>query len=399
MRSEPLDRTRPDSAVVSDAGTDPAPSSADDLGGRTSLGPGIPNGARATMSMLTADEIVQHLRALADRGVRIVPREIRRASGEPLLNACMRRFGSIRAARAAAGIAFEPRGGRRAGAAPAVQKRATKPRPPASGPKRRRRTLRPIRAAMPDADELVRELRALADRGVRVVPNQIRAALGDGIIKACYAHFGSVPAARSAAGLATPARAAEPTISRDDLLTVLRAEVARRHGIPPKSDDLSPIEQRSVRAHFGGYAAALAVLGLHPRSGRWTRDSVIAALRAWVAQGKPLSSAMLNEERLDLWNAVLRHVGSFREAWALVGDAVADSKPPAVPASAPPRAGRAPKTTSATVADQAIAAARALEDRVRALAVAIAQAAIARALAEVEQDVRARLAAVTWTPT
>jgi hypothetical protein len=133
--------------------------------------------------------------------------------------ACKARFGSIREARAAAGM--------------------------------------PSKLKIWSKDMVLEELRRRAARGEP--PN-------GGLRDACRLHFGTLNRAREAAGVPLVRR----PWTRDELI----AEVRRRRGILDRPFRLK------LWVKFGSVDAAYAAAGLAPRRVPWTRERVIAEIQA-----------------------------------------------------------------------------------------------------------------------
>jgi hypothetical protein len=159
--------------------------------------------------------------------------EIRACGGrymsDRLQQACINYFGSIRAARAAAGM--------------------------------------PSRLKVWSKDAIVSELRRRAERGERVDSN---------LQSVCQHHFGSLNAAREAAGV--------PIVGKRWSADELIAEIRRRRGILDRRLRLQ------VWRKFGSIYAAYAAAGVAPRRIPWTRERVIAELRAGRSD-RPLTRA------------------------------------------------------------------------------------------------------------
>jgi hypothetical protein len=134
---------------------------------------------------------------------------------------CRRHFGSVAAARSAAGMEPVP-----------SSKRWSK-------------------------QTVIAEIRKQVARGERFAPR---------LASACIAYFGSLNAAREAAGVPT----VKKRWSRDSVI----AELQRRRGIADTR------LRRAAQNKFGSMHAAYAAAGLAPRRSRWTRELIIAELRA-----------------------------------------------------------------------------------------------------------------------
>jgi hypothetical protein len=177
-----------------------------------------------------------------------------------LQEACRAQFGTIRAARAAAGV--------------------------------------PSRLKVWSKDVIVEELRQRAARG-ELPDSNLR--------DACRRHFGSLTVAREAAGVPIVRR----RWSNDDLI----AEIRRRRGI------LDHRLRQEVWMKFGSVHVAYAAAGLVPRRTPWTRELVIAELRAGRSDRR-------------LIRAARHHFGSLAEANRAAGR---EPSPSSVPNGPPAR--------------------------------------------------------------
>lgn len=227
---------------------------------------------------------------------------------------------------------------------------------------------------------LLEELRALAARGVRIVPRGLRAATGERVLRGCYALFGSLPRARAAAGLEAPPRVGAGRMTRDEVLAALRAHTAA-HDLPPMIATLPRELRLSIARQFGSYRAALDAIGRRARTGaqRWTHDRVVAALVAHARAGRRLTSSTLQATRADLANAVIRHVGSYSRAFALAR------------AASPDAILRVDGTGAATALTADL---RAQIERLAAAIVAATRAELARAIDATRDDLDRHLRAV-----
>jgi hypothetical protein len=164
----------------------------------------------------TRQSIIEEMRARAQRG---------EAVGSTLASVCRRHFGSVPAAKRAAGISPKPSKWSR--------------------------------------ERVLQVLRDNAARGDLVIDN----ALGD----ACNRYFGSWPAARRAAGIASP-RERMMSWSRERLL----AELRRRVGVDvPIGKSLGD----ALRHHFKTVPAARVAAGLPSTRSTWTKPLIIEAIR------------------------------------------------------------------------------------------------------------------------
>ena len=78
---------------------------------------------------------------------------------------------------------------------------------------------------------------------------------------------------------------------------------------------------QTARLYFGSYAAALAAAGFDEFEGRtrWTRDSIIDALRQRQRSGKSLKPGSNDPELKKLSQCARYHFGSYAAALASAG--------------------------------------------------------------------------------
>jgi hypothetical protein len=238
----------------------------------------------------TRERVVEELRAAARGHNGISVSDV----SAPLSRASKRRFGTFEAACRAAGVlAIDP------------------PGRPSWSPGR-----------------LVAELRARFRRGQATTC----ATLPQALATACVRHFGSIPAARAAAGLRVASRTAW---SRQRIVAELRALARRRQRIT-----IETTGRRLYRAcvqHFGSMDAALDAAGFArsaPLAKRWTKPQVRRALRALAGDGRPVSERRAGPE---LAASIAEHFGTFQAAARAAGVAVAEAA-----SARPPRSGRRP---------------------------------------------------------
>jgi hypothetical protein len=191
----------------------------------------------------------------------------RQQLGRGLTEGLRRQFGSLNAARAAAGGAGRG-GGTSARAAPGGVGRATAD--PPSGWRRWSRA------------QVLAKLRAWSERGGR---------LHNDVTLACQHHFGSVERARVAANLPrlvvawTPAR-------------------IRRALREPGFDVLDPAFVAACISHFGSVTAARASATRRQRQRTWSKATVIAELHARARRGLPGVGRLLRAPAVRLFGSV-----------------------------------------------------------------------------------------------
>jgi hypothetical protein len=161
---------------------------------------------------------------------------------------------------------------------------------------------------------VARALQRLAAAGQRLTPARLRELGEEMLIKAAYAHFGSFRNARREAGMSAPPRPPRrrppPSLSREATIEV----IAERQNIPVgRRSPLTSEQRRSIAHYFGSLSEAKAALGLPHQ--RWDAERVVDALTDRLAAGLRIDGkSILEDRRADLWNAVVRHIGSFVEA-------------------------------------------------------------------------------------
>jgi hypothetical protein len=129
-------------------------------------------------------------------------------------------------------------------------------------------------------------------------------------------------------------RATRPHADRAQVLAAIRAWVEAT-GAPPRVEDWTPTadpERRwareypswpsymTVRTHFGTWPAAIAAAGYTPRRVRWSRETIVRALRQFAAEsGAPPTQRQLNAATLPSPGTVRRHFGSYANALHAAG--------------------------------------------------------------------------------
>jgi hypothetical protein len=299
----------------------------------------------------TRANVIAKLQALSRDRVRITPRELRDRGLGGLLQASGRLFGGVVAARRAARIA---------GPAPLIRgaierwdedrvigeirERHRDGKPLAANkawPKLVKAGLRyfgswrdAIEAAGLDYDaiRLVRapyqrdELLALLRRTATERPDMTRAELGATSFRpALDHHFGSVDDALREAGLESwPVRERATTMTRAEVIARLRAR--RRAGRPTYFTAVQRDDRRLWFAgilHFGAWERAVAAAGLttDAPTESWTRESIVAALRARQRQGKSLAPGVMTREAPALYYSTRTYFDTYLDAVREVGDA------------------------------------------------------------------------------
>lgn len=256
------------------------------------------------------------LRRLAEQGVSISERGLREVAEVQLLSRCRTYFGSIERAKLRLSP-VAPTTPSAPGPVPRELGRPTRPHRASTEPRERRHRSR--YSNVRTREDVIRALRAAAAPDGTIAAKPFRRAGGEMVIKRCYMLFGSFVAAREAAGLSAPVPPEARIMERDQIVAELKAMSARNGGFAPRHDALPIVLRRSIDAVFGGYAAARDAASVEARRGnlKWTREKIVSALKAWIDSGKPQTSTALARDRLDLWNAAIRHLGSITKAFAL----------------------------------------------------------------------------------
>jgi len=107
---------------------------------------------------------------------------------------------------------------------------------------------------------LLRRLRALEDRDVRLTAQRLRELGEEPLLMACYQLFGSLPAARSAAGVAHPRRSDAAELPGELILDALRGRAGAVRVLATTDVD-APLA-RAARKRFGTLRNAIVSAGL-----------------------------------------------------------------------------------------------------------------------------------------
>lgn len=239
------------------------------------------------MGRRSRDDIIDAIRSLKSKGLRATESVMQRELGAAFLRETVRRFGSVSAARDAAGIVT----------------------------KRSYRTRADIREG----------LRALHARGVRLVPKEL-VAIGEArIVSAIYRHYSSFPTALRAAGLKkSPPRKPKP-VSLEEAQGHLLKVAKELRDSPPKGRIRGRFARR-LAEEYGDWNSVLEAVGLAPRlhpNQRWTKEAIVESLRGFHRSGTPITISSLKAAgAVDLVSATDRHFGSFgaaRDAAGIAG--------------------------------------------------------------------------------
>ncbi len=288
----------------------------------------------------TPERVIEELRALYERGVRIRTPELR-ALRNGILGGIVR-MGGLERARELAGIPEQPKIQRYT---PKYSWTADKVVQKLRARHRARESLAPTRVptdlsraatfyfgdyrsaveaagfcyadvcdhrALGD-DELLERLRVFAREHPHATKRDIAT---KGKASTLVVRFGSVEEAVRRAGLeGWPTPRSFPVYDRDETVTRLRqrAREGGRLAVPAMAREDSRL-LHSCRRHFPTLRAALAAAGIedHDLTPHKSADWVIATLRELMAQGKQPTSA--TSERLRYW--AKRHFGSWSKAMA-----------------------------------------------------------------------------------
>lgn len=233
----------------------------------------------ALVGRRSRDDIIDAIRSLKSKGLRATESVMQRELGAAFLRETVRRFGSVSAARDAAGIVT----------------------------KRSYRTRADIREG----------LRALHARGVRLVPKEL-VDIGEArIVSAIYRHYSSFPTALRAAGLKkSPPRKPKP-VSLEEAQGHLLKVAKELRDSPPKGRIRGRFARR-LAEEYGDWNSVLEAVGLSPRlapNQRWTKQTIIEGLRDFHRSGTPITISSLKAVgAVDLVSATDRHFGRFGAA-------------------------------------------------------------------------------------
>lgn len=207
----------------------------------------------------TEAEILALLRELARARPTMTPVELYEHSA---VSAMRRLFGSVDRAVAAAGIEHWP-----------VRKNQTW-----------------------DRERIIRELRARARQSVHTLTVKLH--------NACVVYFGTVNAARAAAGVPQLLRA---PWTKEELIAELRKRARR--------GDFGADLKTCARRLFGSIANARRVAGVPGPVRVWSRQRVIEALREFVRSGKQTMPPRLNGACKDYFGSVKAACSAARVRW------------------------------------------------------------------------------------
>lgn len=155
-------------------------------------------------------------------------------------------------------------------------------------------------------EEVLAELRRLADQGVRITAVGIHKELGNADLHLNIEKMGGYPAIRKQLGLAKPEPPREtPRHTREEVIEAMRRRAAegKEYTVPAlrEGDEADPELLRSARQHFARWTALLDAAGLKPvhhakpRALR-RREKLLAALRERSASGLPIDPKSMRED-------------------------------------------------------------------------------------------------------
>ncbi|MFD1512530.1 homing endonuclease associated repeat-containing protein [Halomarina rubra] len=173
-------------------------------------------------------------------------------------------------------------------------------------------------------EELIQELREVAERVGRVPRMADMDEHGKFSASAYHRRFGSWPAARDAAGLQERTETTRK-IGRDALLAAL-VRLAEEVGRPPSQEEMNEYGEYSYRPYyreFGTWSGALEAAGLDPNAGRskgTSDEKLLRALRELATElGRTPTIDQLNElGEYSIW-PYIRAFGSHNEAVEAAG--------------------------------------------------------------------------------
>jgi hypothetical protein len=184
---------------------------------------------------------------------------------------------------------------------------------------------RQSRAARWLPDDVVAELRALREAGVRITAPGLRAADGR-VLTAAIARFGSFDRARRAAGLRRLRREKTgPAPHRWNRRAVIAA-IRREHaaGRPLSIAKASPALTRAARKYVGTWRKAVELAGIdydqvRERVPRYTDDELLGRLREVAREQPELTAKALHRTQALLVAAARRRFGAIEAALQRAG--------------------------------------------------------------------------------
>lgn len=165
---------------------------------------------------------------------------------------------------------------------------------------------------------VVEEIRQLHAAGLDLSDNHAAEVRPD-LYGACDTHFGGYRQAITAAGLDYQTVRRTREWSREKLIAYVQ-ELATQG---PVNTNTAALAMNNLYDHgFGSWQELLSAAGI-PFLGNiqyfWTRDDILAALRARMAAGLPVNSQALKKTDMPLWAACNTHFGSPSNALEALG--------------------------------------------------------------------------------
>ncbi len=161
-------------------------------------------------------------------------------------------------------------------------------------------------------NEVIRELKRRARRGRSLASGANR---GDWLYAAAVLNFGSWGKAVEAAGFDYHSIRSHP-LTKEEVIEKLKSLDAA--GEPLAATEHGRLADAAKR-HFGSWRGAVAHVGGIPAGIKWTRDTVIAGIRAREKRGEPVNSARIWEDDNNLYMAGRRRFGTWAAALAAAG--------------------------------------------------------------------------------
>lgn len=172
-------------------------------------------------------------------------------------------------------------------------------------------------------EEVLAELRRLADQGVRITAVGIKKELGNTDLHLNIEKMGGYPVVRQQLGLAKPELPREmPRHTREEVIEAMRrrATEGKEYTVPAlrEGDEADPELLRSARQHFGKWTELLDAAGLQPvhhakpRAQR-RREKLLAALRERSAAGLPIDPKSMRQEESS--KALYRNLSFLYKGW------------------------------------------------------------------------------------
>ncbi len=172
-------------------------------------------------------------------------------------------------------------------------------------------------------DSITDELRKLHQRGVDLAYNAM-AKKRQSLLSAAAYHFGSYRKAIEKAGIDYASVSRRPRWTKQEVIALIKA--ARRRdddlhwsAVTRRRDDLGRAAFAALQPRlFGSWDRALHAAGLDAdeiaRYRSWDKASIVAELRARLAEELPLNSGSLQTDDPGLHAAAVRHFGSYDAA-------------------------------------------------------------------------------------